>query len=66
MAYVEIKGISKWYPHKGGKLFSNLGRRKAFVISLSSDLIFKTSSSIVWIVDSKAFLRSDFRSLICF
>ena len=31
MAYVEIKGISKWYPHKGGKLFSNLGRRKAFV-----------------------------------
>ena len=31
MAYVEINGITKWYPHKSGKLFSNMGKNKAYV-----------------------------------
>ena len=30
-AYVEINGITKWYPHKSGKLFSNIGKNKAHV-----------------------------------
>lgn len=29
--YIEIDGITKWYPHKSGKLFEGLGKTKQYV-----------------------------------
>lgn len=31
MPYVEIKDIAMWYPYKGGKLFSGIGKNKLYV-----------------------------------